>query len=561
MDTPRGTAAYWPRAVAIAATIATALSLVYTGNGTRASTASSIVRLTVLACGDRLVQPVAVVRRLPGFERLPALTWRRNGLSWRGSGSYAPGYYEVHVTEGRCRTWIHMAVVSGLERTLVAPLLPSAQARPTTGGIVAILPLGGLQVYVVPKPAVSPAPIWLSSESGRAIADSLAPGTYRVEVSFSNCCGFSRDVDVRPNQLTVVRITTEEYYQEIFARRKENAQGVRNLAFAPDGSMWFVEYLGVETRIGHLDAQRVLHEFRLPPGGWGVETLAPQADGSVWILGTYGVLRRLSPSGQVQEFPQIGSSVWAHSTVASDGAAWLLQPFQTMTVYHADPSGLVRSYVIGDNDEQADAPTPDDRGGFWFVESKLERIVHVDRDGTISRLDIPWSPCFPGNLTNWRTLLAFTCSAGETAIGAIDAKNAFRRIVGPRHAGVYFLVTDDIGNLWTYDRSGSAVSVGSDFKVTDHKLPAAIQDIREMLTAGDGIIIVDAGTKKFYRVAASGPVSELLLGFKSLRDDEFVRASAADLWLVRPREKTFLKIASDGSSQRVVIEPATVRMP
>ena len=64
-----------------------------------------------------------------------------------------------------------------------------------------------------------------------------------------NCCGFVQEATVYEKRLTVVRLDLSHYYAQAVANLLAEAT-LYELTAAQDGTLWFAEYLGVETRLG-----------------------------------------------------------------------------------------------------------------------------------------------------------------------------------------------------------------------------------------------------------------------------------------------------------------------
>src|SRR5262245_36661511 len=97
-------------------------------------------------------------------------------------------------------------------------------------------------------------------------------------------------------------------------------------------------------------------EFALPPlsfgGSFGATAITRGPDGNVWFTDPVaGEVRRITPGGQVTEFPTPGISA-AAITAGPDGNLWFLDNVLTVSgrpaIGRITPAGLVTEFALPD---------------------------------------------------------------------------------------------------------------------------------------------------------------------------------------------------------------------
>src|SRR5262245_33299819 len=141
-------------------------------------------------------------------------------------------------------------------------------------------------------------------------------------------------------------------------------------------------------------------EFPLPPlsfgGSLGATAITGGPDGNLWftdpVAGTVG---RITPAGQVTEFPTPGISAGAIAA-GPDGNLWFVENALTFAgnpaVGRITPAGQVTTFTLPDDFTQPSRITAGPDGNVWFTESIYpsgEKVGRITPAGQIAEFTIP----------------------------------------------------------------------------------------------------------------------------------------------------------------------------
>src|SRR5579862_8372809 len=256
------------------------LLLISSASAGSAASASATLTIFVYTC-DRVATaaPTIDVGLRPHVRLRTAI--RSHGV-WIFRTVLPSGYYTITEQTSKCAATSDVALLPRDSRTIgLVEQSGSAGKRPQSGAIAGALPVPGLRVYVSPLGAPATTGRWALNDGPRFYAENLTPGGYRLFFHFGNCCGFTQDVNVSGDVLTIVHPDLSRFYAQAFGQRLSESS-LYGLAVGNDGTPWFVEGLGIETRIGHLTRRGSLKEYQLAERP-SVNALTPRPDGTVWF--------------------------------------------------------------------------------------------------------------------------------------------------------------------------------------------------------------------------------------------------------------------------------------
>lgn len=142
--------------------------------------------------------------------------------------------------------------------------------------------------------------------------------------------------------------------------------------------------LGLESRLGTIDATGRLNEYNVPGSSDGVTSVTPSADGSVWFF-EYGESRvaRLDVAGHITHFGT-QNRFQTEFRLAPDGTLWAAD-FDGGSVAHINPGGAVYAYELshaepgGENAQIAVG----DAGEVLHTSYGSGGIARISEDGSI----------------------------------------------------------------------------------------------------------------------------------------------------------------------------------
>jgi streptogramin lyase len=249
-------------------------------------------------------------------------------------------------------------------------------------------------------------------------------------------------------------------------------------------------------------------EFALPPlsfgGSFGATSVTAGPDGNVWftdpVAGTVG---RITPAGQVTEFPTLGIS-GGSITAGPDGNLWFVNNVLTVAgrpaVGRITPDGQVTGFALPDQFVQPNQITAGPDGNVWFTESIYptgEKVARITPTGQVTEFPIPVPPGVSG-------------SAGGITTGP-DGNLYFL------HDGILARITPT-GALTDHvaDEAGAAITAGPDGNLWaagtrfDLQTGAVLGNFIDRITPSGSVTTFAVGTTNGSREAiAAGPDGNL----------------------------------------------------
>jgi virginiamycin B lyase len=531
----------------------------------RANTGMATLTIVVYPCRNASESSPVVGLEDPVKLRLSKGT-RRNG-SWLFRVTLHSGYYAIGSHSGTCSAGVNFAILPGINRTIGIAERPNVVEKQTSqsGALAGTAPAPGLRVFVKSRDSGSGRGTWASVDGRRFYAESLKPGDSRVVTEFGNCCAFTQDVTVRSGALTIVHLDLSRFYSQASAERLAEST-LDGLVNATDGSPWFVEYLGISTRIAHLNNHGELEEYQLPKRG-SAGALTPEPDGALWFIADGDALDRITPSGQIVQVTSDPAQRYSRIVRAKDGSIWMTG-FDTSAVSRYDPSsGRTHTYVLPHEDPGSDsiALTAASDGAVWFTSMAGNRIIRFSPDGTMTQMDLPWK-CGPNRVDDLGNARIFSCWYGADGAGMIDPAtlHAWPLHVPATHDGVVAFPTQMDGREWFINRKGSAfvgVDAGGGQEVLLFKPPLHATDLRAV---NHRLWFIDNWTHELVSVGLDGSVARVRLptarpdttGMQQVQD--LVTDSPGNVWFLNRHDFAVYRIGADGRLDRLPVQPKPV---
>src|SRR4051794_3738471 len=173
------------------------------------------------------------------------------------------------------------------------------------------------------------------------------------------------------------RITPSGQITEFSAGLAPDAQ-VNGLTAGPDGNVWFTEEGRV---VGRITPAGEITEYAAPAGGLP-RGIASGPDGQLWIgLGPGGQIGHLGVDGSgAASFGGLTSGASADDIVAGpDGNLWVTE-FSGSRIARVSPGGQVAEFPVGPlSGPRSIAVGPD--GALWFTVQKANAVGRVTTDG------------------------------------------------------------------------------------------------------------------------------------------------------------------------------------
>jgi len=541
------------------------LLLISSASAGSAAGASATLTIFVYTC-DRAATAAPLIDIGPRLRVRLQTGSRSHGL-WIYRVILPSGYYTITERTSKCAATSDVALLPGVSRTIALVGQSGAAGKPPRSGAIAgTLPVPGVRVYVSPQGAPPAAGRWASPDGLRFYVEDLSPGSYRVFVHFGNCCGFTQDVNVSGDSLTIVHPDLSRFYAQAFAQTLSKSS-LYGLAVADDGTPWFVEGLGIETRIGHLTSNGSLKEYQLA-GHPSVHALTPRPDGTVWFISDDASLEHLTLSGRIAAVAAAPARSGAVQLVfPNDRFAWLATFNESLVNRVNLQTRTSHSYhlpFVSSGEENARLTSTDD-GNVWYTSLAGNRIVKFASDGTMTQLDLPWR-CGPNRVIGLDGARLFACWDGAYGAGIIDTS-------GPQPRPLQIPATNDgtvaipaklDGRVWFIARSHNEfIGVDSNGQQKPLMLKTPLQAY-DLVAANHRLWYIDSSAREIVSVGLDGSVRGVTYprippdasGLPPI--DELVPDSSGNVWFIVRRDLALYRIGLDGRLERFAVRPRPV---
>jgi uncharacterized protein (TIGR03437 family) len=152
----------------------------------------------------------------------------------------------------------------------------------------------------------------------------------------------------------------------------ELGQSPHGITAGPDGNLWFVDH-GKNT-IGRMTTSGVVTLYPLTAANSFPECIVAGPDGNLWFTETRGAIGRITPRGDLTEYPA-SVSQWGIITRGPDGAMWYSG--LSTTIGRITTGGSITEYKIPTDFAYPYGIAAGPDGNIWFVESSTNKIGKI----------------------------------------------------------------------------------------------------------------------------------------------------------------------------------------
>jgi hypothetical protein len=180
--------------------------------------------------------------------------------------------------------------------------------------------------------------------------------------------------------------------------------GTEAVAAAADGGVWFIQnepaptWYGPDShlKIGHASAAGVVTSFPFAEHEAGLRSIVEGHEGNAWFTEYFaGKIGRITPTGQLTEFPLPANSRPSGITVDGEGNLWFSEP-EANRIGRITPAGQITEFGLPTNVRPTAIAAGAD-GRIWFTESPsyesgVEEIGNLGRitpAGRFTQLQLP----------------------------------------------------------------------------------------------------------------------------------------------------------------------------
>ncbi len=238
----------------------------------------------------------------------------------------------------------------------------------------------------------------------------------------------------------------------------------------PGGNFWFVDGNG----IGEIGASGAVTEFpletRFPTTHTNPKAVTEGPDGNLWFaaehsLGNEGgppqsveVVGRMTPTGQVSEFPLIGKELGLIAiTAGSDGNVWFTE-WGANKIGRVTPSGQITEFAIPTESARPSGVAAGPDGNIWFTEEQAGAIGRITPSGQFTEFPLLGEDAYPVQIVSGPDgRLWFVYGVGT--IGTVAPNGTITRIELPHKTQVHAIAVGPEGDVW-YTAEGDEPCLG-----------------------------------------------------------------------------------------------------
>lgn len=242
------------------------------------------------------------------------------------------------------------------------------------------------------------------------------------------------------------------------------------VTLGPGGNFWFVGGHG----IGEIGASGAVTEFpletRFPTTHTNPRAIAEGPDGNLWFtaehsLGIEGgppqsveVIGRMTPTGQVSEFPLTGKELGLTAIAAGpDGNVWFTERGANK-IGRVTPSGQITEFAIPTESARPSGVAAGPDGNIWFTEEQAGAIGRITPSGQFTEFPLLGEDAYPVQIVSGpdgRLWFAY----GVGTIGTVAPNGTITRIELPHKTQVHAIAVGPEGDVW-YTAEGDEPCLG-----------------------------------------------------------------------------------------------------
>ncbi len=167
------------------------------------------------------------------------------------------------------------------------------------------------------------------------------------------------------------------------------------IAAGPEGDLWFTEAANAAEDFEKISRMtpsgQVIGRFALPVPEASVDAIAAGPDGNMWFPDRNNI-GRITPAGQLTEFPLPGLAPAGGIAAGPDGKMWFTKVLgvESVAIGRAAPDGQVTEFPVPPNDRPGGfgSIVAGGDGRLWFTHG-LGGIWRISPRGRLTRIELP----------------------------------------------------------------------------------------------------------------------------------------------------------------------------
>jgi streptogramin lyase len=285
------------------------------------------------------------------------------------------------------------------------------------------------------------------------------------------------------------------------------APGIHALAVTvgPDGNLWFAagsSAVTPEGQIGRVTPNGQVTEFPLHTMS-SAQGIVTGPDGNLWFTEyEAGRIGRITTGGEIVKFPLPETDSQPSAIAAGpDGNLWFTE-YGANRIGRITPAGAITEFPLRHGrGPSAIAAAPD--GNLWFTEYGANRIGRITPIGEISEFRLPGTDRRPNAIAAGLDGNLWFTEAGASRIGRITTAGAIAQFPIPSLSGTGAIAAAPDGNLWftTFGQVGSISPSGRVTQMSCLKIGCRLPPVSIAVGPGGGLW---AGTTPEYPYYSGG---------------------------------------------------------
>ncbi len=275
-------------------------------------------------------------------------------------------------------------------------------------------------------------------------------------------------------------------------------------------------------------------EFPIPTEISRPSGIAAGPDGNVWFTEEWTAahkIGRITPEGQITEFPLASTANLNSITAGSDGNMWFTEG--TSTVGRITPKGSIAEFEVpGFGDRQTDGITAGPDGNLWFREVYPNAIGRVTPKGQFAEFPLPEGSGFPIQLATGPDGNVWFTEYEPDRIGRITPEGQITEFPLSSGSTPYGITTGPDGNLWFPERGADRIGrITPEGQITEFPLLSTGEGPEEITTGPDGNLwFTEAGIDRLGRITMSGQVAEYAIPTSNSVPYDITLGPDGNLW-------------------------------
>jgi virginiamycin B lyase len=233
-----------------------------------------------------------------------------------------------------------------------------------------------------------------------------------------------------------------------------------------------------------------VEEFPVPTPASRPYQIVTGPDGNLWFTESdVGKIGRITPSGQITEYPIRAGGGPYGITVGPDGNLWFTERYANLIAKFSTAGQLLAEYTVPTANAQPWGITAGPDGALWFTEEDVDQIGRITVNGQITEF-FTQNCCFPTFITTGSDGRLWFTEELPGQIGAMSTNGDVEYFTPPTAQLLYGITTVSNGEVWWTALAGDNKigKVEMNGQITEFSIPSDNTGIAGVTEGADGKI-------------------------------------------------------------------------